>query len=155
MDFGFCLDPFRYEGRPSRFVVDYHKISTVPGIDTIVMKSARKVNGDSSLYQSLSKGRISYRLPSNSIFRCQFSPKLITDDPKAEVLLSAIKNAVAQQGLDQNLVSFYVMDEAGLDIPLVPGPADLPLPDGKDLLLPIAIVGVGLLIASKVLSSRE
>lgn len=132
LDFGFCFQPFRYTDRVCRFVIDYSKITIPLNFDGL---SRYK-----KFHNNPSKKWLSFELPSNGVLRCQFATKLITDSYEAQSffdeLLSDNPSIVSKN------LNYFVIDEEGLDYPLIPSQNDIKkqLPD----LTPLYI-GIGLL----------
>ncbi|MDF3822204.1 hypothetical protein P3G55_20035 [Leptospira sp. 96542] len=115
LDFGTCFAPTSYSGRKTRFVIEY-----------LAWNEAVSVNGLTKYFQFAKndqKKRASFVLPEGATYRCQFTTKLITQHPSAESFLSDFKKE--NPAITDYYIRYYVMDDKGLDIPLVPNVSDI------------------------------
>ena len=148
LDFGFCLKGATQSGRKIRFVVDYKSLAFEPKVSKAMLSRYGFIH-------NIPRRRFSILVDSNKVYRCDFTTKLITDDPISEVfyndVLEANKNALMTSEMLKPFFSYYVMDEKGMDLPGVPGIDDLKSATGLDqisdtfdaLFLPI-LIGVGI-----------
>lgn len=148
LDFGFCLKGPRQDGRKIRFVVDYKSLPFAPTISqTMVSRHG--------FFNSIPNKRFSIIVDPSKTYRCEFTTTLVTDDPIAEIFLNDVleanKSALFTPNMIKPFFKYYVMDEKGSDIPLIPNIDDVKSSTGSEqiqtamssLAFPIAIGAVG------------
>ncbi|TGK53233.1 hypothetical protein [Leptospira bouyouniensis] len=138
LDWGICFQPFAYTGRSTRFVIEYSAWNKP--ISTLGLTSYyRFVKRDD-------KRRVSFSLPEGAAKRCQIvnATRLVTDHPSAEQFLNDFKSANPQ--VTNEYIRYYVMDDNGTDIPIIPSINDITSQTGineiKDLGTNILTLGV-------------
>lgn len=122
LDFGFCLTPFPYTNRKTRFVIEY------TGYNLPV--SIKSLTGYYQFIKNDEKKRVSFLLPEGATQACNFSGKLITQHPTAIQFLEDFKKE--NPSITSQYFRYYVMDEKGKDIPFIPNIDDLSSNTGKD-----------------------
>ncbi|TGM32204.1 hypothetical protein [Leptospira biflexa] len=115
LDWGSCFAPTEYTGRKTRFVVEYLAWNEPVSFGSLT-KYFQFAKNDL-------KRRVSFVLPEGHTKRCQFSSRLLTYHPSAEFFLSDFKKDNPK--ILDPFIRFYVMDDKGLDIPLVPNVSDI------------------------------
>ncbi|MCZ8156200.1 MAG: hypothetical protein O9264_08790 [Leptospira sp.] len=123
LNWGVCLPGSgKYDGRKVRFAVDYGSFPKSP----IIPNSIKYFNGFS---HNKEKRRVSVIVNPDRVTRCDFTTKLITDDPIAENFYNEfIKANIPLFGSYQEVqkyIRFYCFDDKGLDIPFVPNVDDI------------------------------
>lgn len=115
LDFGFCLTPFPYTNRKTRFVIEY------TGYNFPV--STNSLSGYFKFIKNEEKRRVSFLLPEGATQRCNFSSKLITQHQTAINFLNdfLLENPNIQKGFFR----YYVMDDNGTDVPFIPNKDDV------------------------------
>ncbi|MCZ8238599.1 MAG: hypothetical protein O9310_09200 [Leptospiraceae bacterium] len=145
LDFGTCLKGAKQSGRKIRFVVDYKSLPFEPKISKNMVSRYGFIN-------NVPRKRFSVLVDPNKTFQCQFSTKIITEDPLAEVfyndVLTANQTSLFTGEMLKPFFSYYVMDESGWDMPGIPGLDDFKSSTGinsikslfNDILMPVALL---------------
>jgi len=146
LDFGFCLKGATQSGRKIRFVVDYKSLPFEPTI-------SKNMKSRYGFINNIPKKRFSVLVDANKTFKCDFTTKLITEDPIAEIfyndVLTANKTSLYTGDMLKPFFSYYVIDENGLDLPGIPSIDDFKTSTGVNslkntldgLLMPVLILG--------------
>ena len=130
LSWGICLPGGAVQtGRKVRFAIDYKSFPFNPVI-TSSMKSRY------GFVDNRDKKRMSILVNPQLTRRCDFTTKLMTEDPIAEIFYNEFIEAqlinLPQKTLVTTLISYYVFDESGTDIPLVPNKNDITSATGID-----------------------